>query len=141
MDYVLSNTSVALLGYIALTLVILLILASLRTGLTVSGKRRANDFAPTGEDVGPFSRRLVRAHANLYEFFPIYGGLLLFALATGQTGVTNGLALVFLGARLFQTLIHISSTSIMAVQVRFFFFLAQFFIAIYWVVNFLGVIG
>ncbi|MCF6221048.1 MAG: MAPEG family protein [Robiginitomaculum sp.] len=137
----LSSTHMALLGFIGLFLALLLILAGLRTTLTLKGTKKANDFAPTGEDVGDFSRRLVRAHANMYEFFPVYGGVLLYAIATGQTGVTNGLAVIFLGARLLQTIVHVLSTSIIAVQVRFFFFLVQFFIAAYWVLKFCGILG
>lgn len=141
MKAVLSNTSLALLGYIGLFLAVLLILAALRTSIAMSGKKKPNDFSPTGEDLGPFSRRLVRAHANMYEFFPVFGGLLLFALATGQTSVTNGLALWFLIVRVAQTVVHILSTSIMAVQLRFALFLAQFFIAAYWVLKFFGILG
>ncbi len=137
----LSSTHMALLGFIGLFLVLLLILAGLRTTLTLNGTKKANDFAPTGEDAGDFSRRLVRAHANMYEFFPVYGGVLLYAIATGQTEVTNGLAVIFLGARLLQTVVHVLSTSIIAVQVRFFFFLVQFFIAAYWVLKFCGILG
>ena len=137
----LSHTQLALVGYMVLFLALLLILAGLRTMVTMSGKKKANEFKPTGEDVGPFSLRLVRAHANMYEFFPIYGGVLLYAMATGQTTVTNGLALIFLVARLLQTLTHLISTSVMAVQVRFFFFLVQFFIAAWWVLKFLGLLG
>lgn len=137
----LSQTSIALLGFVGLFLVLLLILAGLRTMVTLSGRIKANAFLTTGEDVSPFSRRLVRAHANMYEFFPVYGGVLLYAIATGQTGITNGLALFFLGARVAQALIHIASTSIIAVQVRFFFFLVQFFIAAFWVLKFFGILG
>ena len=141
MEHTLSTTAHAFLGYLGLLLLLLLILAGLRTAMTLSGKKRANDFAPTGEDAGAFSRRLVRAHANMYEFFPIFGGVLLYALATGQTDITNGLAMVFLGSRVLQTLVHIASTSIIAVQVRFFFFLVQFFIAAYWLLRFCGHFG
>ena len=137
----LSNTQTALLGYMGLFLLILLILAGLRTMLTLKGVKKANDFSPTGEDAGDFSRRLVRAHANMYEFFPVYGGVLLYAMATGQTDVTNGLAMIFLGARVVQALIHILSTSVIAVQARFFFFLVQFFIAAYWLLNFFGMLA
>jgi len=135
-----TNTHIALLGYIGLFLTILLILAGLRTMLTLKGAKKANSFAPTGEDAGPFSLKLVRAHANMYEFFPVYGGILLFAMATGQMAVTNGLALIFLGARVLQALTHLISTSIMAVQVRFFFFLVQFFIAGFWLLKFAGLL-
>ena len=115
----LSNTHIALLSYVGLFLILLLILAGLRTMVTLSGRIQANGFLTTGEDVSPFSRRLVRAHANMYEYFPIFGGVLLYALATEQTGITNGLALIFLGARIAQTGIHLLSTSIIAVQIRF----------------------
>jgi len=136
-----AATQTALLGYIGLFLLVLLILAGLRTTLTLKGVKKANDFSPTGEDAGAFSLRLVRAHANMYEFFPVYGGVLLYAMATGQTDVTNGLAMIFFGARVMQTIIHILSTSIIAVQARFFFFLVQFFIACHWVLQFLGIFG
>jgi len=137
----LSQTQTALLGYIGLFLLILLVLAGLRTMLTLKGVKKANDFSPTGEDAGDFSRRLVRAHANMYEFFPVFGGVLLYAMATGQSEITNGLAMIFLGARIVQAVIHILSTSILAVQARFFFFLVQFFIAAYWLLNFCGMLA
>jgi hypothetical protein len=137
----LSPTHTALLGYIALMLLLLGVLATLRTMVTLSGKIAANSFKPTGEDVSPFSARLCRVHANVYEFFPVYGGLLLYAIATGQTGVTNGLALIFLGARILQSLVHLLSTSIIAVQARFAFFLIQFGIGIFWLLKFFGILG
>lgn len=133
-----TDTAIALLGYIGLMIVLLAILAGLRTGLTLGGKRAANSFSPNGEDVSPFSARLCRAHANAYEFFPIIGGLLLFALATGQTGITNDLAMIVLGARGLQAITHILSTRVLMVQARFFFFLVQFVIAIYWLFQFVG---
>ena len=135
-----TNTHIALLGYIGLFLLILLILAGLRTMLTLKGDKKANSFAPTGEDAGVFSQKLVRVQANMYEFFPVYGGVLLYAIATGQMAVTNSLALIFLGARVLQVLTHLVSTSVMAVQVRFFFFLVQFFIAGFWLLKFFGVL-
>jgi hypothetical protein len=131
----------ALLGYVALMLVLLGTLATLRTMVTLSGKIAANGFKTTGEDVSPFSARLCRVHANAYEFFPVYGGLLLYAIATGQTEITNGLAMIFLGARVLQALVHLASTSVMAVQVRFAFFLIQFGIGIFWTLKFFGILG
>ncbi len=131
-----SHTAIALLGYIGWTTFILLVLGTYRTALTLSGKKAANSFSPAGDDVSPFSGRLCRAHANCYEYFPIVGGLLLYALATNQSDVTNGLALIMLAARVVQSLIHIVSISVMAVKVRFFFFLVQTGIAIFWMYEF-----
>jgi hypothetical protein len=59
---------------------------------------------------------------------------MLLAIATGSTDITNGLALVLLGARLVQSIVHIASGSPIAAQVRFSFFIAQYAIAAYWTV-------
>ena len=62
-----QSSTLALLGYAAWTLLLLGAIAALRGILVSSGKRAANSFAVTGEDVSPFSARLCRAHANCYE--------------------------------------------------------------------------
>ena len=80
-----NPTTIAFLGYIALMLVLLVTLASYRAYFTLSGKRAANKFSPSGEEVSNFAVRLCRAHANCYETFPIVGGILLFAIATSNT--------------------------------------------------------
>jgi uncharacterized MAPEG superfamily protein len=133
-----TATALAVLGYSAWMLVLLLILGGLRTYLTLSGQKAANSFRPDGSDVSPFSGRLCRAHANCYEGFPIFGGLLLLALASGRSAATDPLALWFLAARIGQSTTHLISTSVQAVQVRFAFFLAQVVIAIWWVIALLG---
>lgn len=133
-----SPSVVALLGYIIWMLALLALLASIRVNLSVAGKKAPNSFDPSGADVSPFSNRLCRAHANCYESFPIFGGLLLLAIATDAMAVTDGLAYYFLGARVLQSTIHLISSSNMAVQVRFAFFLAQFLIGIWWVLQYIN---
>jgi hypothetical protein len=133
-----SPSIVALLGYIAWMLALLAILASIRVSLSLAGKKAPNSFDPGGADVSPFSNRLFRAHANCDEHFPIFGGLLLLAIATDATAVTDGLAYYFLGARVLQSMVHLISTSNLAVQVRFAFFLAQFLIGIWWVLQYVN---
>jgi hypothetical protein len=64
------------------------------------------------------------------------GGVMLLALATDSAAITNGLALPLLAARLGQSITHLISTSALAVQIRFAFFLAQIGICVYWVVLF-----
>lgn len=118
-------------------LVLLALIASVRVVATMSGRKAANDFAPSGEDVSPFSGRLCRAHANCYESFPIFGGLLLTAIAIDMTVLTDGLALWALVARIAQSLVHLASTSVIAVQLRFAFFLVQFVIWVIWAVRLL----
>ena len=134
------NPSIAaFLGYVTWMLVLLGLLASLRVNLSVTGKKAPNSFDPGGADVSPFSNRLCRAHANCYESFPIFGGLLLLAIATDTTAVTDGLAYFLIGARVLQSVTHLASTSNFAVQVRFAFFVAQFLIGIYWVLQFINI--
>ena len=134
------NASViALVIYVGWMILLLLMLGTLRAGLTLMGKRAPNSFCPDGSDVSPFSVRLCRAHANCYESFPIIGGLLLLAIATSSTGITDGLAYYMIGARILQSIVHLISTSNIAVQVRFAFFLVQIGIAVSWVLAFVKV--
>jgi hypothetical protein len=116
-------------------LVLLSMLAVLRSSLTLSGRRTANSFSPTGDDVSPFSQRLCRAHANCYENLPIFTAIIAVAHFTNQTGVTDPLALWVLGARVAQSTTHLISTSNNAVTVRFGFFLVQFAIEAWWVIQ------
>lgn len=132
-----SPSTSALLGFIIWILALLLLLAYVRVSLTLSGKRAPNSFAPDGADVSPFANRLCRAHANCYESFPIFGGLLLLAIATGNHALTDGLAYYFIGARVLQSLTQLASSSNLAVQVRFAFFTVQIVIGIVWIVQFI----
>ncbi len=132
-----APTISALLIYILWMLLLLGMLAGMRTGMTLSGAKKANAFSPDGADVGDFSNRLCRAHANCYESFPIFGGLLLLAIASDTMAITDGLAYILIAARLGQSLIHLISTSESAVFVRFGFFLVQVAIALYWGVLFI----
>lgn len=134
------NPSIAaFVGYVTWMLVLLGVLASVRVSLSATGKKAPNSFDPSGADVSPFSNRLCRAHANCYESFPIFGGLLLLAIATDTTAITDGLAYFLIGARVLQSVTHLASTSNLAVQVRFAFFVAQFLIGIYWVLQFINI--
>ncbi|MCP4754551.1 MAG: MAPEG family protein [Proteobacteria bacterium] len=132
-----NPTTVSLVGYIMWYLLLLGGIAVYRTALTVAGKRAANEFKADGADVSDFSGRLCRAHANCYESFPFIGGLLLLALVTNSTDITNTLALVVLACRLGQSTVHMISTSVAAVQLRFLFFLVQFVVCFYWAIQFL----
>lgn len=122
-----SPSAVALVGFAAWTLFLVLLIGLYRGSLVIAGKRAPNQFDPGGADVGEFSRRVCRAHANCYENLPVFGALVAVALVTGQTAATDGLALWVLGARIAQSIVHLASTSNMAVNVRFVLYLAQWF--------------
>jgi uncharacterized MAPEG superfamily protein len=126
-----------------LILIILLLVATIgvqRLLITSTSDKEPNSFLPTGEDVGGFAVRLARAHANCYEFLPFALAVLVYAAATGNGAVTDGLAYYFLVARIGQSATHLISTSKPAVFVRFAFFLAQVVILLIWCLRFLGVL-
>lgn len=130
-----NATALALTGFIGWFILLLLSLGGVRILATLKGKA-PNSFRPDGTDVSDFAVRLVRAHANCYESFPFVGGLMLLALATQATEITNPLALIVLAARIGQSSIHVASTSNLAVQLRFSLFLVQVGISLYWLVAF-----
>lgn len=136
-----TYTGIALLGYILWTILLLIALAIYRTGLVQSKQRNGLKFSPDGTDVPAFGNRLTRAQANCSESFAVVGGALLYSLAVNATAVTDSLALVLLGARIGQSIVHLISTNNLAIQLRFVLFLAQIGIVIYWILRFFGVLG
>lgn len=133
-----TQSILAVLLYAAWTLLLLGGIALLRFSVSLAGKRAANAFAVSGEDVSPFSARLCRAHANCYENLPIFAGLLLAVVVSGNAAITAPLALWAVAARVGQSTVHLLSTSIRAVQLRFLFFLVLWLIQAWWVVLLLG---
>lgn len=131
-----THTAIALLGFAAWSIVLLVLLALVRTSLVFAGKKAANAFNPSGEDLEGFGRRLTRAHANCYENLPAAGAVMLYAIATGATAVTDPLAYAFLGARVLQSLAHLASTSRPFVLIRFTFFIVQVAILATWIFAF-----
>lgn len=127
-----SNTAIALIGFIAWTLALLVLMEVIRTYLVITGKVPANGFMPGNENLSPFMQRLARAHANCIEGLPVFGGLLAVALMSERTEVTDGLALWLLGFRVLQSTIHLISTSATAVSARFTAFAVQMVIGVYW---------
>lgn len=127
-----SPSAIALVAFIAWTLLLLTLMETVRSHLVLRRKVRANGFTPDNANLSPFMQRLARAHANCLENLPIFGGLLLVAMATGNTSVTDPLAYLFLGARVFQSLVHLSSVSALAVTIRFTAFAVQMAIGLYW---------
>jgi uncharacterized MAPEG superfamily protein len=131
----LTPTAVAILGFAAWTILLVVTLGLFRTGLVFAGKKKANEFKASGDDLGGFGQRATRAHANCYENFPVAGAVLLYAIATNQTAITDPLALAFVGARIAQSLVHLASTSRPAVLLRFAFYIAQNAIVVIWIVK------
>lgn len=127
-----NATLLALTGFVTWTLLLLVLMESLRSRLVLLKAVPSNGFQPDNGNLSPFMQRLARAHANCLEGLPVFGGLLVIASLAGQTAITDPLALVLLGARVVQSLIHLASLSVMAVNLRFTAFAVQMLIALYW---------
>ena len=85
-----NNVSVnVLIGLVAWTLFLLILMELLRSRLILTKAIAANEFKPDNSNLSPFMQRLARAHANCVESVPIFGILLIAALLTNRTGVTN----------------------------------------------------
>ena len=123
-----------LLGLVAWTLFLLVLMEVIRSKLVLTGEVPANGFNPQNSNLSPFMQRLARTHANCLEGLPIFGGLLIIAALAGKTHVTDPLAPLLLGARIVQSSIHLASLSSAAVTARFSAFAIQAAIALYWVV-------
>lgn len=133
-----SPTATALTYLAAWWILVIVGLAAYRTTLTMVGTKQANEFEPEGRDLPPMGQRLTRVHANNYENLPMYGAILVFALASGQTSVTDGLASWLVLARVAQSVVHLASTAVPAVMVRFTLYGAQLAIVAVWLGRFLG---
>jgi hypothetical protein len=131
-------TATALLGFAAWYLLLTFALGIFRSMLVISGKKAANTFATDGSDVGAFGRRLNRARDNCFETLPLFVAIALAASLTNRVAVLDPLAMYLLYARIGQSLTHVISTSIMAINVRFAFFIVQIVIYAIWVVQLLG---
>lgn len=127
-----NPSAFVLTALIAWTLFLLALMEGLRIRFLVAKSVAANEFRPDNANLPPFMQRLARAHANCIESFPIIGGLLVVALLTHRTGVTDALAPWLLAARVLQSSIHMASTSLLAANLRFMAFAVQMTIAAYW---------
>lgn len=130
-----NPTIVALTGFLAWSLFLLVVMEVIRSKLVLTRAVPANAFRPDNANLSPFMQRLARAHANCVEGLPIFGGLMLIAVVTGRSAITDPLAYVFLAARILQSVTHLGSVSAPAVTFRFFLFAVQMGIAVFWAVR------
>lgn len=128
-----TTSALVLTALISWTLFLLILMEALRIRFLFTRTVAPNEFRPDNSNLPPFMQRLARAHANCIESFPIIGGLLVVALLTDQTSVTDGLAPWLLLARLIQSSIHMASASVLAANLRFYAFAVQMAIAVYWI--------
>lgn len=129
-----NPTLLAFAGFIGWTLFLLILMELIRTRLVMTKEVPPNGFTPDNGNLSPFMQRLARAHANCIEGLPVFGGLMLLAVVSGNAGITDSLAFAFLAARVVQSSIHLASVSALAVTCRFAAFAVQLAIAAYWTI-------
>lgn len=133
-----NNTETVIVALVLWAMALLISLASFRSLLTLIKAKPANSFAPTGLDLSPFGLRLTRAHANTYEFIPFALAVMIFAVISDQSEVTDGLAVWLLAFRIGQSSVHLISTSVIAVLIRYIvMFIPQIAIVVWWAINLL----
>jgi uncharacterized membrane protein YecN with MAPEG domain len=116
----------ALLGYVVWDLALVVCILLARGGVILRGEKKINEFPSGVPHGGDRYWRLNRAHANVVENLPVVGALVLIGTAAHvHTPLYLTAPLVALGARVVQTVAHVSSGSAAAVSVRFTGFAAQ----------------
>jgi uncharacterized MAPEG superfamily protein len=118
-----------LLGFAGWTLIILLLSVGVyRWTRILTGRQAIGEFAADGSGGADWYKRATRAHANCIENLPVYGAIVLAARGAGiDDPLLDALACAMLGARMVQSVVHISFVQTnRAVSVRFSFFFVQF---------------
>ena len=122
-----GNSVVALGGFALWTLILVLSVATFRIVSDFVLKRgiALNLFKPDGSDVPGFGQRLTRAHLNCLEVLPIFAATILIAAIADQMSLLEPTVMYILYARVAQSIVHMISTSLIAVLVRGTFFVIQ----------------
>jgi uncharacterized MAPEG superfamily protein len=117
-----------LLAFAVWTLLVLLAGVGVhRWSRILSGRAELIDFSGGVVEGAPLYRRVTRAHANCVENLPVYAAIALTAAIAGvDTPRLDQLAVIFLVARICQTLTHtLFRESNVTVGIRFGFFTVQ----------------
>jgi uncharacterized MAPEG superfamily protein len=108
-------------------LVLIFTIGTYRWGLIFAGRAEVKGFRADQVEGSDRYRRAMRAHLNCLENLPIYGAIVLAIVVSGaRSSALDVLALTMIGARVTQTLIHVSreQTNLLA-SLRFAFFFVQ----------------
>jgi len=122
----------ALLLFALWTLALMLTYVFYRTGLVMTGAKRADSWTrgrPT-EDPG-FIVRAQHAHMNCVENLPVFAAIVLAAYALARPGVADGAGPYVLWARLAQSTVHLIGVNHVLVFVRGTLFTIQVLLFLY----------
>jgi len=126
-----NSTACTLIGLASWAIILTVALATVRL-VAIKGGKELNTFDPEGKDLSGMAYRVTRAQGNMIENLAIPASFLLYALATDQTAITNGLASIVLWARVAQSGVHLISTSKPMVLLRANLFAVQLIICLFW---------
>lgn len=131
-----------LLGYIALTMGLVVAVVLYRTGLVFFRGQPANSWTRGAQSVSDpgLVTRLAHAHMNCVENLPLVAAVLLAAQVMGKGSVTDPLACWLLMARLGQALVHVIGVNHWLVMIRATLYTVQMGIVGYWVAALAGLI-
>ena len=128
------NTAQVMFGFIVWAIALGALLVAVRIGAIARGHHYS--FDPAGNDVTGFAQRVTRAYNNVLANISIPLALLLYAIATSQTAITDGLACWVLLARVGQSCVHMISTNLWMVRLRALIFVIQQTIFVIWIWKF-----
>ncbi len=130
-----NPTICALIGFACVTLVLVGTVVLYRTVLVFTGQAKADAFPRRGYEAPSFIQRLQDAHANCVENLPLVAAVVLAAVATGQTALTDPLACYLLYARIGQSGIHALSVNHFTVLLRATLYSVQIGILVWWILK------
>jgi uncharacterized MAPEG superfamily protein len=113
-------------------------LSFLLVGVRVTAGKELNTFRNDGSDLSTFGQRATRAMGNANENLALALGIMLLAVVTQKTGITDGLAAIFLYCRMGQSVVHLISTSVPMVLLRATLYSVQHVILIFWGLKLVG---
>ncbi len=131
-----SASVVCLLGLIGWAVVLIVGVLGVRGVAIMSQGHEMNFFNQQGTDLNPLGQRITRAERNNLEWLVIPASLILYGVATGQSAVTDGLAMIVLWCRFAQSIVHIISTATPAILIRATLFTVQVVIWVIWALAF-----
>ena len=134
-----TESIVALCGFAGWTIAVLFVLVNVRMITSASTGKALNTFSPAGGDLDGFGNRLTRAHLNCLEVLPVAAAVILGAAVSGNNAITDPWAMVFLWARIAQTIVHLVGTSTPLILIRGTFFIVQLAILAVWIYKILNV--
>jgi len=101
-------------------------LITYRSVQVLLGKKKSNEFPAGIQHGSDFNWRLNRAHLNSLENLPLFVAVVFLTVSLGKVNeFVNQAGFVILGARVLQSLTHLIGTNVLAVNIRFTFYMIQ----------------